>query len=149
MMDKQAILKKIAGLLTGQKFGVLATLGKDYPYGSMVAFSNSRDMKQILFATKRATSKYKNLKDRPQVSIFIDNRSNQEADLESAIGLTALGDARELSGKEHGKRGKVFLLKHPYLRDFLTASDCALFLIKVRAYYVVLNFQEVHEVIMT
>ena len=142
------VRKKIEKLLTGQKLGILATLGKDYPYQSIVAFSGSGDMKHILFATKRATSKYKNLKDRAQVSIFIDNRSNQEADFLDAIGMTALGDARELRGASSRKFTGLFLRKHPSLGGFLSSPDCALFMIKVKVYYVVWHFQEVMEVRM-
>jgi nitroimidazol reductase NimA-like FMN-containing flavoprotein (pyridoxamine 5'-phosphate oxidase superfamily) len=148
-MKTKDIRKKISKLLTEQKLGILATLGVDYPYQSIVAFSGSRDMKHILFATKRATSKYKNLKDRAQVSIFIDNRSNQEADFLDAIGMTALGDARELSGAASKKFTGIFIRKHPSLEEFLASPDCALFMIKVGVYYVVVNFQEVNEVIMT
>ena len=148
-MNNRIIRKKIAELLIEQKLGILATLGKDYPYQSIVAFSSSRDMKHILFATNRATSKYKNLKDKAQVSIFIDNRSNQESDFTDATGMTAIGDARELNGVARKKFIGLFIRKHPLLEEFLASPDCALFMIKVRVYYVVVNFQEVNEVIMT
>lgn len=144
-MNSRIIRKKIAKLLIEQKLGILATSGKKYPYQSIVAFSASRDMKYILFATKRATSKYKNLEDRNQVSIFIDNRSNQEADFIDATGMTVLGDAQELNGADARKHMKTFTRKHPSLRHFLSDVDCALFRIRVRVYYVVVKFQEVTE----
>lgn len=146
MMHAKNVRKKIATLLTGQKLGILATLGKDYPYQSIVAFAGSRDMKHILFATKRATSKYRNLKDRSKVSVFIDNRSNRETDFIDAIGMTALGDARELHKAARKKLAAFFLRKHPSLEGFLASPDCALFSIKVRAYYVVWHFHQVMEV---
>ncbi len=145
-MNAKDVRRKIAKLLTEQKLGILATLGECYPYQSIVAFAGSRDMKHILFATKRATSKYKNLKNRFQVSVFIDNRSNQESDFIDAIGMTALGDARELSGVTRKKFMGIFIRKHPSLEEFLVSPDCALFMIKVRAYYVVRHFQQVTEV---
>lgn len=148
IMDIKSVRKKISGLLMKQKLGVLATLGKDHPYQSIVAFSASRDMKHILFATKRATAKYKNLKNKARVSVFIDDRSNQEADFVDAAAMTALGDARELSGSLRKKHMKLFLHKHPALKTFLVSPDCALFMVKVKVYYVVLNFQEVTEVRM-
>lgn len=145
-MNAKDVRKKSVKLLTEQKFGILATLGKDYPYQSIVAFLGLRNMKHILFATKRATSKYRNLKNKAQVSIFIDNRSNQEADLLEAIGMTALGDSRELNGAERKKFMGLFIQKHPSLEEFLASHDCALFMIKVSVYYVVVNFQEVNKV---
>jgi len=141
-----SLYKNISGLLTRQKLGILATLGRQYPYQSIVAFAAADDMKNILFATKRSTSKYRNVKRRARTSIFIDNRANSEKDFIDTTGMTALGDARELRGASRRSSGKIFLKKHPYLREFLAAPDCALFNIKVRVYYVVMRFQEVFEV---
>jgi general stress protein 26 len=78
--------KTIADLLTAQKLGILATLGQAYPYQNIVAFAASGDLKNILFATKRSTSKYRNLKSRKRVAIFIDDRSNRETDFQQATG---------------------------------------------------------------
>ena len=140
--------KTIADLLTAQKLGILATLGQAYPYQNIVAFAASGDLKNILFATKRSTSKYKNLKNRKRVAIFIDDRSNRETDFQQATGITAIGGALELRGRVREKSAKLFLRKHPSLFEFLSASDCALFTIQVRSYYVVLHFQDVFEVRM-
>lgn len=145
-MNTKDVRKKIAKLLTDQKLGILATLGKDYPYQSIVAFWGSRDMKHIVFATKRSTSKYDNIKNKSQVSFFIDNRSNEQSDFIDAIGITALGDVRELNGASKKKFMRLYLGKHPYLEGFLSSPDCALFMIKVKAYYVVWHFHEVMEV---
>jgi uncharacterized pyridoxamine 5'-phosphate oxidase family protein len=145
-MKTKDVRQKIATLLSEQKLGILATLGTDYPYQSIVAFAGSRDMKQLFFATKRATSKYKNLKAKAQVSVFIDNRSNQESDFFDALGMTALGDARELRGASRKKPMGLYVRKHPNLEEFLSSPDCTLFMIKVKAYYLVWHFQEVMEV---
>jgi hypothetical protein len=141
--------KTIADLLSAQKLGILATLGPTYPYQNIVAFAASGDLKNILFATRRATGKYRNLKTRKQVAIFIDDRSNRETDFQQAAGLTAIGRALELRGRVREKSAKLFLRKHPSLRGFLSAADCALFAIRVRSYHVVLHFQDVFEVRMT
>jgi len=139
----------IADLLSAQKLGILATLGQAYPYQNIVAFAASGDLKNILFATRRSTSKYKNLKNRKRVAIFIDDRSNRESDFQQATGITALGAAQELRGRGREKSARLFLRKHPSLREFLAAPDCALFTIRVRSYYVVVRFQDVVEVRMT
>ena len=140
--------KTIAGLLTAQKLGILATLGQAYPYQNIVAFAASGDLKSILFATRRSTSKYKNLKSKKRVAIFIDDRSNRETDFHDATGVSVLGAARELRGADRQKFMKLFLRKHPSLHDFLSAPDCALFAIRVQVYYAVLHFQDVVEVRM-
>jgi heme iron utilization protein len=143
--DAQNMITK---LLSGQNLGVLATLGQEYPYQSIVAFSASPDQKQLLFATLRETNKYRNLKQQPHVSMFIDNRLNQEADFVDTIGMTVLGTARELNDAECGGYRTPFLQKHPRLEEFLSSPDCALFLIEVSVYYVVWNFSQVMEVRM-
>ena len=141
--------KTIADLLSAQKLGILATLGQAYPYQNIVAFAASGDLKNILFATGRSTGKYKNLKSRKRVAISIDNRSNREADFQQATGITAIGRALELRGRVREKSAELFLRKHPSLRELLSAADRALFTIQVRAYHVVLHFQDVFEVRMT
>jgi general stress protein 26 len=72
--------KIIADLLITQKLGILATLGQAYPYQNIVAFAAGGDLKNILFATRRSTGKYRNLKSRKRAAIFIDDRSNRETD---------------------------------------------------------------------
>ena len=140
--------KRVAAVLTGQKFGILATLGRKYPYQNIVAFAATRDKKNILFATKRATSKYENLKRNKRVAMFVDDRSNRETDLRDATGVAALGEAREMRGADRKKFAAFFLRQHPLLRDFLSDPDCALFAIRVRVYYLVRRFEEVSEIRM-
>jgi len=129
--------------------GILATLGQDYPYQNIVAFAAGRDLKTIVFATRRATSKYRNLKRRKRVAMFIDDRANREADFHDATGITALGVAAETRGESRSRAMKLLRRRHPYLKEFLVAPDCAVFAITVRSYIVVLHFQEVLEVRVT
>lgn len=138
--------KKIAGLLDGQKLGILATLGSSYPYQNIVAFAVARDLKSIMFATRRATSKYRNLKRRKRVAIFFDDRVNRAKDFQEATGVTALGVAGEARGEARARPALLLRRRHPFLKEFLAAPDCAVFVIRVRTYIVVLNFQETIEV---
>jgi nitroimidazol reductase NimA-like FMN-containing flavoprotein (pyridoxamine 5'-phosphate oxidase superfamily) len=144
-MDR-ALRKRISGLLDGQKLGILATLGREYPYQNIVAFAAGRDLKTICFATRRNTSKYRNLKRRRRVAMFIDDRVNREADFRDATGLSALGEAEELRGEGRGRSLRSLRRKHPELKEFLSAPDCVLFAIRVRVFYLVMRFQEVIEV---
>jgi hypothetical protein len=143
--SETAARAELSALLSEQKFGVLATLGKAYPYQNIVAFA-APDIARIFFATGRSTSKYGNLKRRPRATLFIDNRGNREGDLHDATGMTALGDAGELRGPARAKAAEHFLRRHPYLDDFVASPDCALFDLRVRSYYIVRHFQDVREV---
>jgi len=146
-MDR-ALRKKISGLLDGQKLGILATLGREYPYQNIVAFAAGRDLKTICFATRRNTSKYRNLKRCKRVAMFIDDRLNREADFHDATGLSALGVAEELRGAGRAGSMRSLLRRHPDLKGFFSDPDCALFAIRVRVFYLVMRFQEVIEVRM-
>lgn len=145
-MKKSELRKKIRDLFKEQNLGVLATLGETFPYQSIVAFTVTNDLKNIMFATKRMTSKYKNLKKSPRVSMFIDNRSNRESDFQRTIGLTALGDAQELQGTQRDKAILKFIKRHPCLEEFISSQNSSTFIVKVRVYYLVEHFQEVIEI---
>ena len=71
----------LRALLDSQKLAALATHKEGQPYGSLVSFVSTEDMKQIVFATTRATRKYENLTADPRVAMLIDNRSNQASDI--------------------------------------------------------------------
>ena len=144
-MDR-ALRKKIAGMLDGQKLGILATQGRSYPYQNIVAFAAGRDLKTIVFATRRGTSKYGHLTRCRRVAVFVDDRANREADFQDATGITALGAAGETRGKERARSARLLLRRHPFLKEFLAEPDCAVFVVRVRVYVVVLRFEKVIEV---
>jgi uncharacterized pyridoxamine 5'-phosphate oxidase family protein len=145
-MKKGDIRKKIRDLFKTQKLGILATLGKAFPYQNIVAFAATDDLKNIIFTTKRMTSKYKNLKNSSKVSMFIDDRSNRENDFYDALGLTAVGNANELSGPQREKAMSKFIKRHPCLEEFVSTPNSAIFIVRVRVYFLVMNFQEVIEI---
>ena len=145
MQKKRSPSAMIRSLLSLQRLGVLGTSSETGPYANLVAFASTRDMRHLLFATARTTRKYNNLKRDSRVSLLVDSRSNREADFHLAIATTATGTARELRGAEKRKCLRMFLRKHPHLKDFAASPNCALFRIRVRTYYVVNRFQEAME----
>ncbi|MCK7462186.1 MAG: pyridoxamine 5'-phosphate oxidase family protein [Sphingobacterium sp.] len=120
-MNSAASLSRIKTVLKGQRLGILATRGADYPYQNIVSYSVSGDLKRIIFATSRASMKYANIRRCPRVAIFIDNRKNTERDLIDAVGITALGDAKELSGAEERRWKRSLTARHPYLEEFVSS----------------------------
>jgi nitroimidazol reductase NimA-like FMN-containing flavoprotein (pyridoxamine 5'-phosphate oxidase superfamily) len=143
MMEMREILEH---LLSSQRLAVLATQMSGQPYTSLVAFAAAEDLKEILLATTRATRKFANLMADPRVSLLIDDRSNEEADFGQASAVTVLGAAAEVLGPEREARLPLYLNKHPYLEEFVTAPTCALIRVKVEKYIMVTRFQEVREV---
>ena len=145
MKEKQQIKKILSGLFTSQKLAVLGTHQGGQPYGSLVAFAATSDLRNLVFSTTRATRKFANLKSDPRVSMVFDNRSNRVADFRKAVAATALGRAREVRGKERENLAEMYLAKHPHLKEFVGSPTCALVKMRVEVYYVVWRFQNVFE----
>lgn len=130
-------------LCHGQPLAVLATVAGSVPYSNLVAVAFDLDLHHLFFATSRATRKWQNLSTNPQVSLLMDNRSNQVADFSKAAAATILGTAKELTGEDREKGENIYVAKHPHLTDFLAAPGCALFKVTIEQIYLVTNFQEV------
>lgn len=145
MEDLDRLKEKLRNLLATQRLAVLATQGQGQPYGSLVSFATIRDGREILFATSRTTRKYANLQAEPRVALVIDNRSNQESDFHEATAVTATGKAEEVPDAEKADLIEIYLGKHPYLADFVSAPTCALLRVRVETYYLVSRFQQVAE----
>jgi nitroimidazol reductase NimA-like FMN-containing flavoprotein (pyridoxamine 5'-phosphate oxidase superfamily) len=145
LKEKQRIKQILFELFTSQKLAVLGTHQGGQPYGSLVAFAATLDLKNLVFATTRATRKFANLRADPRVSMVLDNRSNRVADFRKAVAATALGRAREVRGKERENLAEMYLAKHPHLKEFVGSPTCALVKMRVEVYYVVWRFQNVFE----
>jgi len=149
LKELKTIKKDLKGLFESQPLAVLATQSDGQPYTSLVAFSSSKDFKELYFATTRATRKYANLMANPRTALLMDNRSNKPSDFRWAMAVTALGRAQELNGDKAKRVAKLYLAKHPHLEEFLTSPTCALVGVEVRTYYLVTRFQDVIEVQVT
>lgn len=145
-MTENAELKNLLQkLFSSQLLAVLGTQSQSGPYGNLVAFAVTEDLKTHLFATTRSTRKYINLMKTPRVAMVMDSRSNDEKDFHEAVAVTATGLVKELDGAEKDELQRLFLSKHPYLTDFVHAPTCALLKVEVETYYIVQQFQKVME----
>jgi nitroimidazol reductase NimA-like FMN-containing flavoprotein (pyridoxamine 5'-phosphate oxidase superfamily) len=145
-MEKTSQLRKfLKDLFSSQRLAVLATQSRRQPYGNLVAFMATDDLKHLLFATTRATRKYANVSKNPRIAIVVDNRSNQESDFHQAAAVTATGVVKEVVGPEKEVFQKLYLSKHPYLKDFVSSPTCALLKVEVETYTIVNRFQNVME----
>lgn len=149
MQDIHQLRVIIRQMLDSQKLAVLATQGEVTPYGSLVAFAATEDMKSLLFATTRATRKYANLLKNRGVAMVIDTRTNQTADFADAAAVTVLGDVEEIADHEEQELTDVYLDKHPYLREFVSSPTTALLRVNVKTYIMVSRFQNVQELHLT
>lgn len=145
MNKNEKIREILRELFTSQTLAVLGTHQAGQPYGSLVAFAATPDLKNLFFATTRATRKFANLQADSRVSMVLDNRSNRVADFRKAVAATVLGRAKEIKGRDRQKIAKIYLAKHPHLKEFISSPTCALIKIRVEVYYLVWRFQNVFE----
>ena len=130
-MESRSIVRQI---LHTQNFAVLATMNDRQPYGNLVAFAVSDDLRHIVFATSSNTQKYRNILANNNVAMLIDNRSNDQSDLLRAMAVTALGVASEIKSKQREKLIKSYLSRHRSLTDFLDRANTAIINIVVTDY---------------
>ncbi len=141
-MNENNLKKQILQLFEHQRFAVIATERNGQPYTHLVAFTFTPDLRTLLFATRRDTQKYLNIKENPYVSVLIDNRENTPSDLSEAITVNAQGLATEtpdLSKAYH----RLLVEKHPGLSSFFDDPACALIEVHVRTYQVVQKFEHI------
>lgn len=146
-MNNSLAMLKIKKLLDEAFSSVLATQMDDQPYANLVAILPYQECRSIIFATPRTTKKYANLKKQPKASILADNRLNNASDFADSNCCTACGQASEIINETELQEVRpTFIARHPMLKDFINNPDTAIFVLKVKVYYFVENFQEVIEV---
>ena len=141
-----SIQDRIRGLIETQPYAVLCTQGQSQPYGSLVAFAASDDLKNIVFSTPIATRKYRLLSECEQVALLVDNRSAYPHDLMQIEAVTATGCAQVVAPSPNFDRWAGLLIdRHPHLADFVLGKSCALVRVAIERYFHVGRFQEVRQ----
>ncbi|MBE0431405.1 MAG: pyridoxamine 5'-phosphate oxidase family protein [Dehalococcoidia bacterium] len=144
MPGPDELLRNVIG---GQYFAVLNTLGNGLPHSSLISFAVTDDLRSLVFVTGRNTRKYRNIRENGNVSLLIDNRTNQPSDISEAIAITASGSASE-EVSSATLWWDVFLSRHPQLRQFVEAPDTAIIVVAVRE-YAIARFDETQRVSMS
>ena len=138
--------ERIRHLMASQPFAVLCTQGDAQPYGSLVAFAFSDDLRSVVFATPVATRKYRLLSGCVNVALVIDNRSIHGDQMMRVEAITATGRAARLaSGPDWDAGAGLLIARHPNLKRFVHSSSSALFRIDIIRYLHVSRFQEVRQ----
>src|SRR4030043_2237862 len=143
MKNPSRLKRLLKDLFFSQPLAVLATQSNGQPYGNLVAFVATEDLRSLLFATARGTRKFANFTTDPKVAMVMDSRTNQRVDFQRAVAVTATGIVEEVAGSEKNQLLKLYLLKHPHLKRFVTSPRCALLKVNVNSYVVVRRFKKV------
>jgi hypothetical protein len=144
--EEPAVLESIHALVHHEPFAVLCTQAGGQPYGSLVGFAFSADLKSFVFATPIATRKYRLLSECDHVALLVDNRGRFPDDMMKVSAVTVTGRASQvLPGADFEQWAGLLTARHPYLKAFVQASSTALFRVDVVRYLHVTRFQEVRQ----
>ncbi len=129
-------LDKMKELVRANNTCVLATTRENKPHCSLMAYVADEDCSQIYMATHRDTTKYRNLRKNPNVSLLIDTRAQNHGEKTyKAKALTVAGAFQHVENAE--KRG-IILQKlmdgHPHLKGFLQDPDAEMFSVKIESF---------------
>jgi len=139
-----AVSARLGVLNKTRKHAVLATASGGAPYASLISYACTPDMRGVIFATPKATTKYKNLMKNKQVSLLIDTRMNTEKDYLGAESLTILGIAKTVrSSAKKAELAGIFIRKHPRLEQFVLSQKTALIFVEIVRCIHVTRFQSV------
>jgi nitroimidazol reductase NimA-like FMN-containing flavoprotein (pyridoxamine 5'-phosphate oxidase superfamily) len=117
-------------MLRAQRFAALATCAGDRPHASLVAVWADPASGEILFVTPRDTLKYRNLAANRRAALLLDSRPARAGGARAGAALTVSGRVRELRGREAELKLRAFLRRHPGMKAFAAAPDCALFALR-------------------
>jgi nitroimidazol reductase NimA-like FMN-containing flavoprotein (pyridoxamine 5'-phosphate oxidase superfamily) len=145
LKDRISLRKSLKNLFSKQKLATLATSKSEQPYTSLVAFVPTDNLRTILFATGKSSTKYSNIVANRKVSMLVDNRTNRVTDFYKGMAVTVVGQAQELEADKRTRYLKRYLKKHPYLGEFVKSPNCGLLRINVESYRIVTRFQDVTE----
>jgi nitroimidazol reductase NimA-like FMN-containing flavoprotein (pyridoxamine 5'-phosphate oxidase superfamily) len=144
--EECSVPERIRRLLAEQPYAVLCTQSKSQPYGSLVAFAASEDLKNLVFATAVTTRKYRLLTECEHVAFLIDSRSTSSGDMMQIEAVTATGHAQVVAaGTEFDRWAGRLTARHPHLAPFVKAETSALVRVEVVRYFHVHRFQEVRQ----
>ena len=144
MTQPEQLLKEVIGT---QYFAALNSLGDGLPYSNLVSFAISEDLRSLVFVTDRNTRKYRNIQENNNISLLIDNRTNQPSDVSQAVAITVIGTAREET-ENRSSLQTVFLTRHPHLQQFVDNSNNAMILVTVSE-YIIAGFDKTQRVIIS
>jgi uncharacterized protein YhbP (UPF0306 family) len=140
------VVESIQALVHQEPFAVLCTQAEGQPYGSLVAFAFSQDLRSFVFATPVATRKYRLLSECDRVALLVDNRGGFPEDMMKVSAVTVTGRASQVeTGADLGPWADMLTARHPYLKAFVQAPSTALFRVDVVRYLHVTRFQEVRQ----
>jgi len=137
-MVEEKIQELLRKLTDDQLFAVLCTQGDSQPYGSLICFVVSDNLRSAVFATPIETKKYRLLSACDRVALVVDSRNRYPDDLTKISAFTATGQAIQLTeGEEYQDWAARLIGRHPDQREFVESDTTALFRVDFDRFYYV------------
>jgi len=135
--------RAIQRILDAHRFAVLATQRDGQPHTSLVAFTPSNGIRQLVFATYRSTRKFRSLLASNRVSLLIGGQSPKPHEHCEGSVLTAHGMASVVLSGEKETLLREHRMRHPDLGVFLSSPEVAVISVVVTAYQLVGGIEDV------
>lgn len=138
-------LEKIKTLIRNHDMCVLATLGKDGPHTSLMAYTCAGDCDQLYMLTSIQTLKFKNLTEDNRVSLLVDTREKDARESIKAVTITGRAyqiiDADEVEQLQYQIRKQL-----PHLHGLLDQPELAFVRVCIESFQVLDGVQDAHYV---
>ena len=112
---------------------VMSTMAGNRPYCSLMRYLCSRSCTEIYLVTHRNTTKYRNLKENPNVSLMVDTR--EKRDLASVQALSMDGRYAPFDDRlRHEAVRSRFIVYHPDFESFAMDPDAEVLRIAIQSF---------------
>ena len=120
----RSVRGRIQHLVEQQPYAVLCVQGGGQPYGALVAFAFSEDLRNAVFVTPKATRKFRLLSECNHVALVIDNRPDKGDELMEIEAVTATGRSQWIErGPEFEHWAERLVTRHAYLEVLRERRD--------------------------
>lgn len=140
------MIEKMKALVKRKDTCVLATVSKNNPHCSLMAYVTDNDCREIYMVTNRQTTKFRNLSANPSVSLLIDTREEHTGiNRRDAQALTVSGVYHEIrdENKKARIRGKL-IENHPHIKGLMDMPDTEIFCVRVASFLLLDGVSEAH-----
>ncbi|HVN64217.1 MAG TPA: pyridoxamine 5'-phosphate oxidase family protein [Candidatus Binataceae bacterium] len=125
--------KKLETLLAGEHIALLVTQGDEWPTATMQAYAETPDL-DLVFIMQEEADRFQNLRKRPHVAVFIDDRVRGDAATFRISRVSIQGIAAEVApgGQEWDQLKSLFLAKNPFEARFFKLASLRMVRFKPR-----------------
>ncbi len=138
------MLARMKDLLRSKAFCVLATVADDAPHCSLMAYVADAPCQHLYMVTRKDTTKFRNLRQNPRVSLLVDTRDEPEEERRT-LALTVAGRIEPVEGTTELRRFRSALQeRHPGLGPILENTEAAVLCVRIESLLLLDGPNEAH-----